>query len=571
MKEQFTDGFVFIELGPQATDPNVKLAQLYHLLTGDNLKHSGINHAEHEIKQLTNDYYRNLLVIIDDVWHVEDVEPLVKAFSNYKTILTSRMNDIEKYIPSIQSVGIGPMTENEALSLLTNGVIDRSQLLLEDVNILIELAQDVHLWPLLLSLIRGQLFYYIKCYHLPYHKAILNVQGKLYNKGLTAFDKNNIENINKGRKLAVEACIEMTLELLTKSLSDKIKMFIFYNGIGMSIQTAVLHILWNISKEEAEDVIDTLWAYGLAQVTNTAVSTNFNSQSCLGIHAVISQYIMECMDSNEMLTISPVGKLNTRLAILQGLQSLFRESYGVHDLSSLTAKEFLKYKLSEIENFKLSSLIRDLNMRTVTDPHIIFRILQSLQMKLLTSSPNILNLIVILCEELDSLKVECKTASRNTHVLCRKINQTVQRIIYEKQYDKLIPTIQEFMRIYPLCNIVEKTITIVKKIISYCEGELLHFMNSLCEHLYILTPDYHGITTIIIPHIKLRIKHLKQITSALTNGSPDVERTHHYFISNEHQEEYTLLNVDRLIKLQKVAPNYLAKHNNYCVTLLNNK
>ena len=31
----------------------------------------------------------------------------------------------------------------------------------------------------------------------------------------------------------------------------------------------MLHNLWNISKQEAEDVVDTLWAYGLAQVTDT--------------------------------------------------------------------------------------------------------------------------------------------------------------------------------------------------------------------------------------------------------------------------------------------------------------
>ena len=227
VKELFTDEFVFIELGPQATDPNVKLAQLYHLLTGDNLKHSDINHAKQEIKQLTNDYYRNLLVIIDDVWHVEDAEPLVKAFSNYKTILTSRMDDIEKYIPSIQLVTIGPMTKNEALSLLTNGVINRGQLSPEDVNLLIELAQDVHLWPLLLFLVRGQLFHNIKRNHSPDCKEIQSVQCKLYNKVLTAFNKNNIQSVNKGRKLAVEACIQMTLELLSNSLSDKIKIFVF--------------------------------------------------------------------------------------------------------------------------------------------------------------------------------------------------------------------------------------------------------------------------------------------------------------------------------------------------------
>ena len=49
VKEQFTDGFVFIELGPQATDPSIKLSQLYHLLTGEYLKQCDINHAEQEI------------------------------------------------------------------------------------------------------------------------------------------------------------------------------------------------------------------------------------------------------------------------------------------------------------------------------------------------------------------------------------------------------------------------------------------------------------------------------------------------------------------------------------------
>ena len=46
VKEEFTHGFVFIELGPQAPDPSLKLNQLYHLLTGEYLKHGDTNHAE---------------------------------------------------------------------------------------------------------------------------------------------------------------------------------------------------------------------------------------------------------------------------------------------------------------------------------------------------------------------------------------------------------------------------------------------------------------------------------------------------------------------------------------------
>ena len=185
VQEQFNDGFVFIELGPQATDPSIKLRAIYDLLTDEQCD---INVVEQEINQLTSDYYRNLLVIIDDVWHVEDADPLVKAFSNCKTILTTRMNDIEQYIPSKQSVIIGPMMEDEAISLLTSGVIDSSQLSQEDVSLLNEISQDVHLWPLLLSLIRGQLSHNLKKHHLSYHKAIQNVQAKLHHKGLTAFD-----------------------------------------------------------------------------------------------------------------------------------------------------------------------------------------------------------------------------------------------------------------------------------------------------------------------------------------------------------------------------------------------
>ena len=556
MKEQFTDGFVFIELGPQATDPNVKLVQLYHLLTGDNLKHSDFNHAEKEIKQLTN-YYRNLLVIIDDVWHVEDAEPLVKAFSSYKIILTTRMNDIEKYIPSIQSITIGPMTKNEALSLITKGVINSRQLSPEDEKLLNELAQDVHLWPLLLSLVRGQLYHYIKHYHLPYHKAIQNVQGKLYNKGLTAFDKNNIESINKGRKLAVEACIEMTLELLTKSVSDKIKTFILYNGIGVSLQTAVLHNLWNISKQEAEDVVDALWAYGLAHVIDNAASPIFSSKHCLEIHAVISQYISECMKDEDVRSLSPVaGKLNTWQAVIDGLSLVFEESCGVNNLSSLSAKEFLKYKLNEIENFIIPVYIRRINTQTFTDPYNMSLILQSLH-KVLTYLPLIPNLVGTLFEELNSLIAECKRTSRNTQMLCRKLNQSVQRILYERNYDKLIPALQEFIRIYPLFNVVQKAITIVRKIIPYCEDKLLDLVNKISESLHILTPDYHQISISSIPLGKESIKHLKQITSALMNGSPDIELAYNYFKSNKHLEGLDLVNDNYLIKLQEVAPNFV--------------
>ena len=282
--------FLFIELGPQALHPSVKLSQLYHQLTGEHLKYFDINHAEQEIRQLTSDYYHNLLVIIDDVWHVEDAEPLVKAFCNCKTVLTTRMKIFEQYIPFKQSVSIGPMTQQEAIALLTSGIIDGSQLSQEDVSLLDELAQDVHLWPLLLSLIKGQLHHNMKVRHLPYHRAIQNVQGEIHHKGLKAFDKTNPASVNRSRKFAVEVCVETTLKLLTKSSSERIKSLILYNGIDTSLQTAVLNNLWNISKQEADDTVEVLWAYGLVQYTEVTLSPNNITQQCVEVHTIISHY-----------------------------------------------------------------------------------------------------------------------------------------------------------------------------------------------------------------------------------------------------------------------------------------
>ena len=555
VKEQFTDGFVFIELGPQATDPSIKLTQLYHLLTGEYLKQCDINHAEQEINQLTSHYYRNLLVIIDDVWHVEDAEPLVKAFSNCKSILTTRMNDVEKYIPSKQSVTIGPMMEDEAISLLTSGVIDSSQLSQEDVTLLNEISQDVHLWPLLLSLIRGQLSHNLKQYHLSYHKAIQNVQAKLHHKGLTAFDKNNIETVKKGRKLAVKACIEITLELLTKSLSDKIKTLLLHSGIGTSLQTAVLSNLWNISKQEAENTVDVLWAYGLVQFTDIIISPNNIKQHCVEVHSVISQYIIECMNSNETLTLSPFGSgLNTAQSVEEGLTLTFQKSYGVDDPSSLTAMDYLKYKLSEIENVVLPFILKKINLYTVTDPHDVILLLQNIKDALMIS-PYTINLLSLLGEDINSLITNCKGTLKDVHKLCRKLNQSVQRNLYVNNYDKLIQTVEEFIKNYPLCDVAQKAVTMVKKIIPYCDGKLLHDMMERCECLQMKTPDYHGITILLLPLIKLDIKLHKQITSSLLNGSPDIELTNHYIMSGKYKEEGELMMTNCLIKLQEVAPN----------------
>ena len=124
------------------------------------------------------------------------------------------------------------------------------------------------------------------------------MQVNLHHKGLTAF------NIERSCKYAVKTCIDVTLELLTKSVSDKMKSLIIWTEIGTSLQTAVLHNLWNIlSEHEARNVADELWIYDLVQFTEITISLHNNAQCCVEVHAVISQYIMEGRNSYESFSL----------------------------------------------------------------------------------------------------------------------------------------------------------------------------------------------------------------------------------------------------------------------------
>ena len=268
------------------------------------------------------------------------------------------------------------------------------------------------------------------------------------------------------------------------------------------------------------------------------------------VHAIISQYIIKHMESNEVSALySVICKYLS--SITEGLTLTFQQSYGVHDPSSLTAIDFLRYKLSEIENDLLPSYLKGISIFTVVEPHFIIVKIQTIKDALMTS-PHTINLLSLFGEKFSSLIVDCKQILKNTHNICRILNQNIQKILYEKNYDELIQTL-ESVKNYPFCIVAQKAVTMVKNIIPHCDGEQIPFTIIICENFQRKTPDYNSIYTLIIPAIKLYIDLHKQITASLLKGSPYVERTYHYII-NKFDEELELVKDNHFFKVQEVAP-----------------
>lgn len=130
-------------------------------MTGRSIDNITASEVETCISDITA-IYNDILVIIDDVWEVNEVIPILRAFCNCKTIVTTRMHDMNITIATKKTVLIGSMNSREAFELITKEVIDCTQLSQEDDSILSQLAEATHKWPLPLSLLRGQLQFHEK-------------------------------------------------------------------------------------------------------------------------------------------------------------------------------------------------------------------------------------------------------------------------------------------------------------------------------------------------------------------------------------------------------------------------
>lgn len=555
--EHFTDGFLFIEIGPQPVDPASQLHQLYSRLTGGKYFPRGsLTNLIEEIRCFTDKYYRNLLVLIDDVWDVEDAEPILKAFDSCKTILTSRKGDICQFISSEAHITVDAMTDLEAVKLLTEQLVNIDSLSGDTIKLLTDLAQDVHLWPLLLFLVRGHIKRNQQLYSHTFEKTIEEVKMELYEKGLTVFDKNCFSDKSKSRKFAVKACVEVSLDFLQPDEQNKLKTLILYTGIGSSIAMSPLYLLWRVSKEEAKACLEKLWSYGLVMSKKLLIPPHNNIQDCVEVHCTISTYIIDSLNSAEVVTLSQITEGLSD--VIEGLTDSFIESYGCHP-SQLDQVKFLEYWKTRLEHDIVPYYLRRINMCAVIDPHKIILLTQQIQ-EVLQTIPGMFQILVKLASEFAAIGDECKTLLKKTTKSSQKLSQTVGKYLYESDYARVVTTLQSYCSNYEIGRVANKSVDLCSKVISSFSGQVNIFFVEQYQQLLMLTPEYHEVTgtTIVLARIELHLDLYKQIISALQSKSTtQIQAVNDYIKLGRFHEEEKLVNIHHTIKLKRVAPNFV--------------
>ena len=554
IQKKFTSGVLFIELGPQATNPIIKLNEIYFDLVGKN-----VSNVKIEIQKLTKSNLCNLLVIIDDIWYIDDAKPIMQAFSNCHIVFTTRSNYIAKSLTTTDHENIlevGPMTLDIAVAMLTDKILDLTIILNEDVELLKELAQDAHMWPLLLCLIRGQLSHQLKL-NVQVHKAVKNIQDKLHGRGLTAFDKKDVESFNKIRSQSVSICIETTLELLPKNFVDKYITLILFTGIGGYFSKEALQSLWNTSDSIAKTIVSSLSVYGLVSFKNIPMSHYLRNQVVVVYtHSVISQYVFDHIRSDQVATLSPFGLLFTNNAIGEKLVSLFKTSYGVQDLSQLTFKEYLIYTMHQTEYVFIPFHLKRTTAHILHDPHVILLMLQRLQ-TVISASVSHIKIITQFSEQFVALDCRCKQALKDAQVLSRNINLKVQYFLFERKYVELEKTLEEHCRI-SIGSIAQDCIRLINQVMQMCEDSLLENFEFVHQMLETMTPHHHFITMEKLPILKLYVSLHKEIDNSLKKGSTEISKMYNYTAYGEFNEKLKAVSYHYENKLQEIAPNVLS-------------
>ena len=445
IKEHFINGFLWISLTPPLPNTMIMLSEIYQRLTG---KSATINSSvlKSEIKFLLSNH--KLLVILDDVWEAKDAMMFVDVFSNCKTVMTTRKMNINISIPPIVSFDIKPMSIDEAVKLLTLKIAEPGTLCVTDVSRIQELAKDLHCWPLLLNLVHGQLYVHCIEWNESPQDAILKVQQKLSDNGLTAFDLEG--QLEASRENAVRASITASLELLTEE-ETIILFYIASSIIGFGIYTFkdVLHTVLKMDLKQFNKCTKNLWCHGLISFQDVTFPNLVNKIPCIGIHEVIAHYINENMPDDFFLHVTN--------KTLEAFQSVLFEKYFFTDVAISVGQLFL----CQVDAILIPFWIRFSMMRTKYIQVLLLKKLNELADK---------NVKVLQSENF--FHTNQFPSVKHIHKVIEQDCDSIHSLLADGKHSEAITWVKQYFDNHPYKVTLKTIITYLNTLPELCEGNL---------------------------------------------------------------------------------------------------
>jgi len=549
-KQYFPDGFLTVELGPNAPDPCSNLKHLYRCLSHGARIDGDVNSIVQFIHTLVVKNYPSILVIIDDVCSAHDAQPYIMAFRNCKIIVTTKSEDVHQNLSSSKVVTVAQMETLEATKLLSTAV--EGKISEDDQMIIRELASNLHDWPLLLCIARGQLQMNFEKIGI---QAVENLQSDLYTKGLehiTCASKSDPHS----RKTALTACVEASLELLTPEENDSLLNLVHYVGGGGIIPTQHIPSICNVDEVKCIQLLNKLASMSLITFTRS----NGSVKDAIKIHCIIAQYLLDSQVYNPPEHLGDSQEFMNPPEESQTLKILFLPRGSTLNMAD---------KIAGTPEWCLNNVLQSWTQQF--DSHM-----KNNEVHIATWSSRILTLLQCICpfvysslakfpdvrsieNEVDRLSAECQGVMMEYVQELSQLKQQVNALVKQKDYITAGNTLEEYYTNLSLRRVALATKELIERVSSRCIEEHKHALTESSEFLYCFMPEYDFFLKLQIQSIKLLLDLHRRIVAALASGPPAVDEVADEIWSSKLKDQSGLLGDNYLIKLQEVAPHQVSE------------
>ena len=549
-KQYFPDGFLIIELGPNAPDPRSILKRLYrHLSRGLRIE-GDVNSIAQYIHTLIVENYPSILVIIDDVCNVHDAQPYIMAFRNCKIIVTTKSGDICQSLSASKVVKVGKMEAPEAIKLLSTAV--EGQLSEDDKMIVRELASNLHLWPLLLCIARGQLQMKVGI------QAVGNLQSDLYAKGLEHISYTSEESDPHNRKIALTACVEASLELLTPEENDSLLNLVHYVGGGGIVPTQHVPTICSIDEVNCIQLLNKLTSMGLITLTRSSGSV----KDAIKINNIIAQYLLD----------SQVYNPPEHLGDSQEVEAFMNPPEEGHTLKILLLSrgntQNMAKKIAGTPEWCLNNVLQNWNHQfdrhmKNNEVHIaawsseILALLQCI-LPFVYNSPAKFPDVKSIESEVDNLLVECQGVMMEYSQELNQLKQQVNALVKQKDYIMAGKLLEEYYANLSLRRVALGTKELIDKVAARCNETHKRALTESSGFLYCFMPEYDFFLKLQMQSINLILDLHRRIVAALASGPPAIDEVADEVWTSKLKDKSSLLTDNYMIKLQEVAPHQVS-------------
>ena len=245
VQEHFCDGIIWATLGKQ---PDVlSLLQGWIVALKDyDYKPTTVNAASTHLNSLLHD--KAVLLVIDDGWDVEDIEPFRVGSSKCQAIITTRRADVAKEVKA-QLYSLDLMSEEQSLMLLARRL--GRDLAEEEQAAAKKLAAEVGYLPIALDLAAARV-----------------ARGKSWtelNSALTT-EITRLEVLESVRRRSrketrLEASFNLSLNVLREDFPEAWSSFVWLGVLpeDVSITAPMVATLWEVDIKEAADRLELFW------------------------------------------------------------------------------------------------------------------------------------------------------------------------------------------------------------------------------------------------------------------------------------------------------------------------